>query len=649
MVMSSGHLLDPGVPARKPSSYCKFCLCIGFVLFGLLLATYTYLYGFRKFDFAALPRFSHSQIFQNQTLEQVENRGTVVRPLVDDNQSFDIAVSIWVDVQGRITETPLYSDIVFQGLQLADKHKSASIRYTLPVAMFRDRFLVENGLRASNAVTPSRSFVAVSFTPITIRDLNPSFSGFPLGAIDKGPPTVADKALDSFGISMPHLEFHGVGGKCTGASTALKHHPFVVTRTQIQVVDETHVFNRELYNKEHNKLRFTSCGQGKYNVTILELCNRDYFTNGNWETRLELQTTDQNTGESQTEWAYAPYLGHAPSAAGPKDIVAVPVTRENCTLFENPTSTDPDSIEINWQLSYSGRSPLKYFSASLIPPERVPHNESDFKKAMAQDRAELMNGLTGHRFYEDAHPRRRFFLDSSITLLYLIQASLTRATGTPERLLCPLAYRALCSWHSAESSRFSPAHPVTVEKVKADIPDSNWLLWLWLAAVTVAFDVPQPLFMLKTVTRLAFSRSKTRWVVSLRRLGGKGWNLCLTRCLDYIGFNYYSFSPFDHLILAANHPPLGPNDGLRLSELIPWAFAWIHLPLRFTGLLSQLLLNQRSKIYGGSYKITAALHCICGVLELLKYVPSVTGRYDARPGLSVSRTVTEEIEDENSE
>jgi hypothetical protein len=56
-------------------------------------------------------------------------------------------------------------------------------------------------------------------------------------------------------------------------------------------------------------------------------------------------------------------------------------------------------------------------------------------------------------------------------------------------------------------------------------------------------------------------------------------------------------------------------------------------------LLSQLLLNQRSKIYGGSYKITVAFRCILGVLELLKYVPSVIGRYDARPGLSVSRTV----------
>jgi hypothetical protein len=143
MTLSSDHPLDPGVPARKRSSYCKFCLCIGFVLLGLLLATCAYLNGFRKFDLPVLPRFSHSRIFQNQTLEQVENRGTVVRPLVDDSQLFDIAVSIWIpEVEDRvrwrngvIAETPLYSAVVFRGLRLADQHKSASIRYTLPVAI----------------------------------------------------------------------------------------------------------------------------------------------------------------------------------------------------------------------------------------------------------------------------------------------------------------------------------------------------------------------------------------------------------------------------------------------------------------------------------------------------------------------------------
>jgi hypothetical protein len=51
-----------------------------------------------------------------------------------------------------------------------------------------------------------------------------------------------------------------------------------------------------------------------------------------------------------------------------------------------------DFIEINWQLSYSGRTPLKFFSAdSFVPANRVLHNESDYKKVMEHDNAELMS------------------------------------------------------------------------------------------------------------------------------------------------------------------------------------------------------------------------------------------------------------------
>jgi hypothetical protein len=81
--------------------------------------------------------------------------------------------------------------------------------------------------------------------------------------------------------------------------------------------------------------------------------------------------------------------------------------RENCTQFENTSSTDPgavdlqiptmfgayssaDFITINWQLSYSGRSPLKYLGADLIVrPKRLPYNETDYKKAQEHDSAEL--------------------------------------------------------------------------------------------------------------------------------------------------------------------------------------------------------------------------------------------------------------------
>jgi len=40
----------------------------------------------------------------------------------------------------------------------------------------------------------------------------------------------------------------------------------------------------------------------------------------------------------------------------------------------------------------------------------VGHNQSEYENVMAQDKAELINGIAGHRFYDDSHPRRRVAL-----------------------------------------------------------------------------------------------------------------------------------------------------------------------------------------------------------------------------------------------
>ncbi|KAF7360598.1 hypothetical protein MVEN_00791200 [Mycena venus] len=749
---TSGDIpLDPGVPARKRGSFCKFCLCIGLVLFGLLVATI--IYGLGKLVFS-LTQVSHSRIFQNQTLEEVKNRAAVVRPLIDDTQLFDIAVSVWTlrdeesggeSSSDGVSETPLYSDIVFRGLRLGDQHKTASIVYTLPIAIFQRLLLKENDLRASVVLIPTSPSLldhVTNFSTWRPESLTiPSVRSwpFPLEAPDSGPPSLADRALDSFAISFPLLEFHEIGSKCANTSNletspeeeeeipikektdededddeddeevqdrvktkvntteptrgwsdiqkfpehVLKRHPFVVTRTQIRVVDETHIFNRKLYNKEHNKLRSTSCGQGQNRSPSLALCHRPYSTNGNWETRLELQVTDESTGKPLTEWAYAPYIGHSTFSAGPKDLVAIPVTRENCTQPDNTTSTDQDFIDINWQLSYSGRSPLKYLGADLfVPANRVLHNESDYKKAMAHDTAELMNGLAGHRFYEDAHPRRRFIMSAFTSVFALIQHLLdmsywytrtsTVAISVSGTILVALSDILLAITSTANNA----------EKQESKI---EWLTWLWIVVVTAAINLSLPFFMLKTATRLAFSHEKSRWIPSVRRVSpthmerasqrldsrtslGMKAALCVSLiAFDYIASNYFSFSPFDHHVLAPLHPPLGPTD--RIQHFNPFArvFAWVYLPLKFTGQLSQILLNQRSKTYAGSYKISIALNCISGVLSLMTYLPYVVGRHDARPGLSVSSAVdltlrvaltwqavvfpkvTQKMEDEDSE
>ncbi|KIM82703.1 hypothetical protein PILCRDRAFT_454192 [Piloderma croceum F 1598] len=86
-----------------------------------------------------------------------------------------------------------------------------------------------------------------------------------------------------------------------------KRHPYVVTRMQLRIVDQTALFNRDAYNKAHNKLKVHACGSGIPNVKpSWKRCNRGYKKNGHWETRLELEMpAPGNDSDVRTEWAYA--------------------------------------------------------------------------------------------------------------------------------------------------------------------------------------------------------------------------------------------------------------------------------------------------------------------------------------------------------
>ncbi|KAF7344379.1 hypothetical protein MSAN_01919000 [Mycena sanguinolenta] len=225
--------LDPGVPPRKRSSFCRLCLSTCFVLFGFFVAVA--IYGVANALFQ-MTQFSHSRVFQNQTLNEVKDRAAVVRPLVDGKQTFDIAVSVWAASAGiddgksefDVSETPLFSDIVFQELHLVDKHISVNLTYQLPISIFQRLILKENDLRASFVLIPTVPSLVNQITnfstwrPETLKISSVRSWPFPLGAADHGPQSIADRALDSFGISMPMLEFHEFGSKCTKSEPILE-------------------------------------------------------------------------------------------------------------------------------------------------------------------------------------------------------------------------------------------------------------------------------------------------------------------------------------------------------------------------------------------------------------------------------------------
>lgn len=122
-------------------------------------------FGFRfvrsKVDVARNP---HKDIYHRVSDQTVVNRSSIVYPLIDKEQTFDIAATVWirgteleeqklqetflVSVEGgdegaiekhQLLEqdktwlyTPLYSDIIFRGLRSHHKHVSATVNFSLP-------------------------------------------------------------------------------------------------------------------------------------------------------------------------------------------------------------------------------------------------------------------------------------------------------------------------------------------------------------------------------------------------------------------------------------------------------------------------------------------------------------------------------------
>ncbi|KAK7028330.1 hypothetical protein R3P38DRAFT_3394488 [Favolaschia claudopus] len=660
MILKSA--LNPSQPPKKRSSLFRFTVWIVGILgkrADLFLVKFFVGIGQHLFEFK---NFAHTRIYQNQTLEEVTNRASVVRPLIDESQTFDIAVTVWTlpneERDGERTsdepiEIPLYSDIAFHGVKLADKHLTTTLQYKLPIAAL-----------------------------------------FPLGAKYTRPQSIADKAVEAFSISMPLLEFHEYRSKCSPRKStedddenesdesddledddarsnrwvsvvsdisknplhAVKRHPFVLTRTQIRIVDEVHVMNRKAYNKEHNKLKATSCGQQMNSVPDYNLCHRLYVQNGNWETRFELQIPDQDTQKLRTEWAYAPYIGDAGFSAGPKDIVPIPVTRERCTEFEDPSATDPEFIDIRWQISYTGRSPAKFSATEMFSfPRRVAHNDSDHKKAKAHSSSELWNGLYGHRFYEDAHPRRRLFIAAITSILSFFVAVLDLGYWYTRT---STAYISISGTILIASSRIIAALTHIANTAETDrmvvlsLSMSDWWPWVWLIVITFFTKFSLPLLMLKTVTRLELVERKEGTVLffpSLRfvepthkersshRMDLRTtWDIKAGVCLSLIAI-YYIFTPDEYHLISANIPAPSAED--LPTNSIARFHALVFFPLRFTGTMTQLLLNHRFKTFAGSYKAAVLLRTIMTVLLLTRYSPTLVGRFDARPGLSAPQVV----------
>jgi hypothetical protein len=155
--------LDPG---QRPRKSCSCCRSTCYAVFAILVCIFFWVLSYVGFTFLVFLLSPHSPHFTTASVAK-ENPSVHLTPLVDHNQTFDIAATVWVrgrhgedrfregkvegnrvemdgdgSEDGDLIETPIFSDIVFQGLKMTDKHAKANVSFRLPLVNLYVFFLV---------------------------------------------------------------------------------------------------------------------------------------------------------------------------------------------------------------------------------------------------------------------------------------------------------------------------------------------------------------------------------------------------------------------------------------------------------------------------------------------------------------------------
>ncbi|KAJ6587711.1 hypothetical protein B0H10DRAFT_2233966 [Mycena sp. CBHHK59/15] len=568
-----------------------------------------------------------------------------------------------------LVEKTIFPDIVFRGLRLSDADIHTNVTFQIPTEIFHNHPGTNYDLRASFVLLPHSPSPLdyfkgyTSWFPDVVR--RPRFKSFPfpLNSPTEQYRRPSDRALDSFAITIPLIERHEVPSMCPrpaspdGGNLAqddegreyyghhdrwqaddeiLKKHPHIITRTQIRVVRESRLFRRDVYLKMHEVLRKTSCGQRREDTTPhLRFCRRSYHRNGNWETMLQLKVPDEDAdGGSRSESAYAPYMDVFQNAAGPKDIVPVPIDRERCGMhmlnWGNRTKfVEQEYMNITWRLSYSGVTPRMFLLGEtlLVPPQRSDYNESDFTRALRHDAAEIQGSLAGHRYNKHSHPRRRltrltlsiltFFFLVFLNCIYWMSRSSTVSISVPGTLFIiagDMVALAVILRNGLQAG-----------KLGGDLSIAEKGVWL---AITLGLRrFPLPLLMLKAVAKvevlmegalpsLQRVRATHRERASARLDAQTDWRwkggIFSSLLLTYYALNLQRRFII-HPIIPEHHP------GELVHSLSVNIFCIVD-SLKMAGGIMQLILNHRSKVFAGQYKMAVFLD---GVLQALSHVSSV--------------------------
>ncbi|KAF7295452.1 hypothetical protein MIND_01085000 [Mycena indigotica] len=678
--------LDPGPPPRRRTSFCK-CLCLAVTI--PVACFIVWVVGMGAWKGVNTVRHPHQALYYGSAKNATDAK---VYPLLQDQDSFDVLATVFlratkdeeaalaasqglsatrvaaapsasvmelkkfgkVEVKFGINDTdvvrvdrPLFSDIIFRGLRSTDKHRVAQVKFQLPTNRFKDVY-TNTDLRAAFLLIPS--------SPSLIDHVKNYSSWIPESVklplmrpetIEEK--TILDLALESFAVSIPLLQTHQIPSICQSTNAtdgvgsplinSTTRQPYVVTRTQLRLIRQTRIFNATAYNISHQQLRRTSCGQGfGFQEPVFSLCNRQYSSNGNLETLLELDVPEE--GRAGIRWAYAPYLDTKAEAAGPKDIVRIPVTR-NSDPCATGNDTDPEFLDVTWNIGFAARSPSKKFIGDLASqPQAFNHSLTDCDKMNGQDSAEVFSGLFGHRFYDDVHPRRRIGIDV-VTYGCGIVADL---------LLLPYWWTRLSTVGISSSGAFLIIGSILLQLPlsfsdqvhRHDHNERDRLIFVLLFAVTMTL-IP-PAIMLRTLLRAEFGWKK--WYPTVTRSPAThqerrservdretSWLVKLAIAVG-VALAFHFGKLYDIHIIAAYSPIDCPPDAEQHGALYNF-LSRLGPSLHLTGDISQYILNHRLKSFGGQYRAAEILGFVASMAHLLHYVPAFVGRREFRSFLSV--------------
>ena len=129
--------LDPGVPARRNRSSGFKCVLITILTSFASLAALSI--GISLWKLFHHGREPHAALLYKIKSANTVDPAAVVRPLIDEKQTFDIVATVWLrtnESDSSSESTPaqkaIFTGKVFQGLTLKDKGIHTTVNYSVP-------------------------------------------------------------------------------------------------------------------------------------------------------------------------------------------------------------------------------------------------------------------------------------------------------------------------------------------------------------------------------------------------------------------------------------------------------------------------------------------------------------------------------------